>query len=195
MTRTRQPSQLLGGIPPLVALVTSGSDFAKQCAARALANLATNDQSKAAIAAAGGIPSLAALVTSGSDSAKGHAAHALGNLATDVQNKAAIAAAGGISPLVALVTSGSDSAKTHAALALANLAGNDQNKAAIVAAGGFQALQEMAKDGKVLVHRQMAQGSSEAFSPRVRLCRGRHQAWQRSGDKAEHYCLRGEASG
>ncbi|CAL1142550.1 unnamed protein product, partial [Cladocopium goreaui] len=150
-----------GGIPPLVALVTSGSDSAKQDAARVLGNLASNDQNEAAIAAAGGIPPLVALVTCGSDSAKAHAARALGNLASkNDQNKAAIAAAGGIPPLVALVTSGSDSAKEYAARALGNLASkNDQNKAAIMAAGGVQALQEMAKDGKVLVHRQMAQGA------------------------------------
>ncbi|CAL1157836.1 unnamed protein product, partial [Cladocopium goreaui] len=152
-----------GGIPPLVALVTSGSDSAKEQAARALINLALNDQNKAAIAAAGGIPPLVALVTSGSDSAKEHAAGALGNLALNDQNKEGIAAAGGIPPLVALVTSGSDSAKEWAAWALGNLAWNDQNRAAIVAAGGVQALQEMVKDGKKVVHRQVAKEALKHF--------------------------------
>jgi len=152
------------GIPPLVALVTSGSDSAKQDAARALGNLAVNDQNKAAIAAAGGIPPLVTLITSGSDSAKEYAAGALGSLARNDQNGAAIAAAGGIPPLVALVTSGSDSAKEWAAWALGNLAWNDQNRAAIVAAGGVQALQEMAKDGKMLVHRQVAKEALNSFS-------------------------------
>ena len=151
------------GIPPLVALVTSGSDSAKQDAARALGNLAVNDQNKAAITAVGGIPPLVALVTSGSDFAKQCAARALANLATNDQSKAAIAAAGGIPSLAALVTSGSDSAKGHAAHALGNLARNDENRAAIMAAGGVQAIQEMAKDGKVLVHRQMAQEALKHF--------------------------------
>ena len=73
-------------------------------------------------------------------------------------NRAAIAAAGGLPPLVALVTSGSD-----AAHGLGNLATNDQNKAAIMAAGGVQALQEIAKDGKMLVHRQVAQEALKHF--------------------------------
>jgi hypothetical protein len=42
------------------------SDREKKEAAEILANLATDDQNKAAIAAAGGIPPLVALVTSGS---------------------------------------------------------------------------------------------------------------------------------
>ena len=136
-----------GGIPPLVALVTSGSDSAKAQAACALENLAPNDQNMAAIAAAGGIPPLVALVTSGSDSAKEHAAGALRNLAMNDQNMAAIAAAGGIPPLVALVTSGSDSAKEQAARALINLALNDQNKAAIAAAGGIPPLVALVTSG------------------------------------------------
>eukprot|EP00435_Cladocopium_sp_Y103_P017605 s551_g4.t1 len=135
-----------GGIPPLVALVTSGSDAAKTQAAFALRNLALkNDQNRAAIAAAGGIPPLIALVTSSSDSAKKEAARALGHVGLNDQSRAAIAAAGGIPPLVALVTSGSDSAKEYAAGALANLA--DENEAAIAAAGGIPPLVALVTSG------------------------------------------------
>ena len=154
-----------GAIPSLVALVTSGSDDAKHIAARALSFLALrNDENKAAIAAAGGIPPLVALVASGSDAAKEDAAGALQSLAVNDQNNAAIAAAGGIPPLVALVASGSDAAKKDAAGALLNLAlRNEQNKAAIVAAGGVQVLQEMAKDGKMLENREVAQNALKHF--------------------------------
>ena len=136
-----------GGIPPLVALITSGSDSAKGYAAGALRNLARNDQNKAAIAAAGGIPPLVALVTSGSDFAKENGARALRILAANDQNMAAIVAAGGIPPLVALVTSGSDSAKEKAAYALALLTVNDQNRAAIAAAGGIPPLVTLITSG------------------------------------------------
>ena len=136
-----------GGIPPLVALVTSGRDAAKEHAVYALAHFSMNDQNKAAIAAAGGIPPLVALVTSGSDSAKKNAACSLASLAMNDQNAAGIVAAGGIPPLVALVTSGSDSAKEHAVYALASLAMNDQNKAAIVAAGGIPPLVALVTSG------------------------------------------------
>ena len=126
--------------------------------------LGNDDQNQAAIAAAGGIPPLVALVTSGNDAAKLSAAGALLNLALNDQNQAAIAGAGGIPPLIALVTSGINVCEARSCKALGHLATNDQNKAAIVAAGGVQALQEMAKDGKMLENRELAEVAQNAWS-------------------------------
>uniref|UniRef100_A0A0G4I9L8 Armadillo repeat-containing domain-containing protein n=1 Tax=Chromera velia CCMP2878 TaxID=1169474 RepID=A0A0G4I9L8_9ALVE len=70
-----------GAIPPLVGLLTSGTDVAKENAARALAKLAVNDEnSREIIAHAVAIPPLEALLNSGTDSAQEHARRVLEHL-------------------------------------------------------------------------------------------------------------------
>ena len=67
-----------GGIPLLVALLTSGTAQAKGNAAAALCALARgSDANQDAVIDAGGIPPLAVLLTSGTDQAKQNAAGAL----------------------------------------------------------------------------------------------------------------------
>ena len=139
-----------GGIPALVALVTSSSKASKIQAASALGSLAFgNSQNKMAVAAAGGIPPLVAMVTNGSDSTKERAVAALVTLATDnAQNQVTIAAEGAIPPIVALVTNGSSSVKREAAHALTTLASdNAQNKVSIAAEGGIPPLVALVKHG------------------------------------------------
>eukprot|EP00966_Prymnesium_polylepis_P028189 651876-Prymnesium_polylepis.1 len=66
-----------GGIPPLVALVESGTVVQKEKAAGALIKLARNTDNKTAIHKAGGIPPLVALMKSGTEVQKEKAAGAL----------------------------------------------------------------------------------------------------------------------
>ena len=68
-----------GAIPPLVALLTDGTDEAKEYASGAIRNL-SNGTNKTAIVEAGANPPLVALLASGTDEAKGNAAAALLNL-------------------------------------------------------------------------------------------------------------------
>ncbi|KAJ8600639.1 hypothetical protein CTAYLR_006926 [Chrysophaeum taylorii] len=140
----------LGGIPPLVELVTSGTDVAKENAAAALWNLAANNpDNNAAIAKAGGILPLVDIATHGTVSAKPYAAAALGALAVSASNQVAIARAEGIPPLVEIAkNAASDDAKEMAAAALWNLAVNNaENKVAIARHGGIPPLVEIAKNG------------------------------------------------
>ncbi|CAE6950889.1 PUB4 [Symbiodinium natans] len=93
MAETAEIDQLVarakagGGIEPLVALLTAGSEKTKENAARALKSLAYgNADNKVRIAKAGAIEPLVALVHTGSDEAKDYAKVALSNLA--FQNEA-----------------------------------------------------------------------------------------------------------
>ena len=69
-------------------------------AARALANLAGNDENKLAIAANGGIMPLIMLLRDSHPPAREEAARALVTLAVDAATKVAIAQAGGVMPLI-----------------------------------------------------------------------------------------------
>ena len=83
-----------GGIEPLIALVTSGTDAGKENAAGALRNLADNADNKIAIATKGGLEPLIALVKSGTDAGKEYAAGALRSLALNADNKKQLERAG-----------------------------------------------------------------------------------------------------
>eukprot|EP00898_Chlorokybus_atmophyticus_P007030 jgi/Chlat1/7328/Chrsp59S06965 len=117
-----------GGIPPLA------------WAARALGNVARDDDAKRLIREEGGIPPLVALLTSGTDDGKAWAAHALGNVAFDKDAKRLIREASGIPPLVALLTSGTNDGKAWAARALGNVALDDDAERLILEEGGIPPL-------------------------------------------------------
>ncbi|KAJ8600474.1 hypothetical protein CTAYLR_004470 [Chrysophaeum taylorii] len=139
----------LGAIPLLIELGMSGSDWAKRQVARALMELASNDENQIAIAKAGAIPVLVELAKDGTDGAKEGAAGALWNLAfNNDENKIAIAKAGAIPVLTKLAKDGTDGAKKQAAGALGNLAFNNaENQIAIAKAGAIPVLTKLAKDG------------------------------------------------
>ncbi|KAH8076628.1 hypothetical protein JL721_644 [Aureococcus anophagefferens] len=129
-----------GCIPPLLAVLSAGTDYAKEDAAATLRNISIKDESRICMAKAGAIeaaiPPLVACLSDGpSDVSKVDAAAALANLALKVEERQLIAKAGGIAPLLALERDGSDAVKTMAACALKNLTANNvDNEAAVAAA-------------------------------------------------------------
>ncbi|KAH8055668.1 serine/threonine kinase [Aureococcus anophagefferens] len=137
-----------GAADPLVALLRTGTDGAKEEAAGALWGLTTNDDNELAIVKAGAVDPLVALLRTGTDGAKEAAAGALWGLALNADNKIAIAKAGAADPLVALLRTGTDGAKEQAAAALANLAAfNADNKVAIAKAGAVDPLVGLLRTG------------------------------------------------
>ena len=92
-----------GGPPARADVVDEDEELeplAAPVVARALANLAGNDENKLAIAANGGIMPLIMLLRDSHPPAREEAARALVNLAVDDDNKVAIAQAGGVMPLI-----------------------------------------------------------------------------------------------
>ena len=149
-SQARGPSRM-ASVEDLVKRLKRGKPVAREQAAGALWNLATNEENQVAIAAAGGIAPLVTLVKKGTPGAKPGAreiaAGALWNLSGNDENDAAIVAAGGIAPLVKLVKMGTPGAREQAAGALGNLAYNPENQVAIVAAGGIAPLVKLVNTG------------------------------------------------
>lgn len=86
------------GIPPLVALIKTGDDAAKENATLAIRNLAAIVENKSKIARCNeAIPALIELISSSEVDmkCKEHAAGALGNLAVNSKNKVIISHSGG----------------------------------------------------------------------------------------------------
>lgn len=115
-----------GGIPPLLALMSSGSSGAKENTIEAIVQLANRSRSNQdAIATSGGIPLLVASLTVGGGSNKDSnsantqcslAASAMWKLAeNNTHNKVLIAEAGAIGPLVAMLGSPNAEMCTNAA--------------------------------------------------------------------------------
>ena len=134
-------------MPPLVALLTAGTDNAKEHAANALGNLANTEPLRADVASAGAASPLVALLTAGTDDAKRSAANTLGNLAVAESLRTDVASAGAVPPLVALLTAGTDTAKGHAANALGWLANTESLQADMWLAGIAFSLAVVATDG------------------------------------------------
>ena len=82
-----------GAVPPLVALLRSGSEPGKERSAGALLILAVNAENQVKIAAAGAIDPLLALQRNGSAEAQAISAGALTELAKTAENQETIAAA------------------------------------------------------------------------------------------------------
>ena len=138
----------VGGIVPLVALLTAQDPAARAEAARALRSLAINAENKVSIEQAGAIAPLVTLLKSGTDDQKEQAAGALRNLAVkNAENQEKIAQAGAIAPLVTLVQSGTDGQKENAAGALRNLAFIPKNQVLIEQAGAIVPLVTLVKSG------------------------------------------------
>uniref|UniRef100_A0A0G4HDV7 U-box domain-containing protein n=1 Tax=Chromera velia CCMP2878 TaxID=1169474 RepID=A0A0G4HDV7_9ALVE len=140
-----------GALPPLVSFLKVGSDTAKENAAAALTNLATNNaENEATIADSGAIPRLVTLLKEGTDVAKRNAASALLELcANSSENRVKIAKAGAIPPLISILTDGIPSAKEEAAGSLLSLAENAENRVEIVKANGVPPLIELLSSGTV----------------------------------------------
>lgn len=103
-------------------ILQSGTEAARESAARVVSTLADSDRTRLAVAHAGGIRLLVALLRFAAvDSAREAAAMALANLAVAMDNKTAIAREQGIDALVALLYSGGAAAKEAAARALSEV--------------------------------------------------------------------------
>mgnify|MGYP000890472750 CR=1 FL=1 len=139
----------VGGIVPLVALLTAQDPAARAEAARALRSLAINAENKVSIEQAGAIAPLVTLLKSGTDDQKEQAAGALRNLALrNAENQVLIAQAGAFAPLVTLVQSGTDGQKENAADALRCLAfKNAENQVLFAQAGAIVPLVTLVKSG------------------------------------------------
>ena len=139
----------VGGIPPLVELLSAGSAEAKEHVARALGNLALHPANRILISAAGATAPLVELLGDWSAAGKCEAACALRSLACNDANKILIAEAGAIPPLVQLLHDGR--VKSSAAWALHALVhNNDTNAVAIAVAFGLEAaVVQLARRGLV----------------------------------------------
>ncbi|RLN84057.1 hypothetical protein BBJ28_00010754 [Nothophytophthora sp. Chile5] len=136
-------------LPPLIAVLRSGTAVQKLWATQTLGALACeSDDSRVAIAHEGAISPLMALLRVGTTEQKQRAAYTLGTLADNNDNRVAIAREGGISSLIPLVRSGTDGQKEQAAFALGKLAwGNDDNCRAIAREGGLSPLVALVQMG------------------------------------------------
>ncbi|RLN90984.1 hypothetical protein BBJ28_00010695 [Nothophytophthora sp. Chile5] len=136
-------------LPPLIAVLRSGTAVQKLWAAQTLGTLACeSDDGRVAIAHEGAISLLMALLRVGTAEQKQRAACTLGTLADNSANRVAIAREGGISSLIPLVRSGTDGQKEQAAFALGKLArGNDDNCMAIAREGGLSPLVALVQMG------------------------------------------------
>ncbi|KAH8082083.1 serine/threonine kinase [Aureococcus anophagefferens] len=138
-----------GDFGPLVDLLRTGTDGAKEWAAGALWNLALNADNRVAIAKAGAVDPLVDLLRTGTDGAKERAAGALWSWAgQNADNQVAIVKAGAVDPLVDLLRTGTDGAKEQAAWALWSWAGqNADNQVAIAKAGAVDPLVDLLRTG------------------------------------------------
>jgi len=150
-----------GAIPPLVALLTNGSNPRDQtAAAEVLAVLSLEARMPAAIVAAGGVAALVTLLRNCSEDhsrAAREAATALDYLYRDdvyrraavdsAAHRAAIVNAAAVDPLVALVTNGSTGDRGQAARELSNLALCDAIQEAIADAGAIPLLVTLVTNG------------------------------------------------
>ena len=161
-----------GGVPPLLALLKSGSIVSQEHAARATWTLCMAPENQKVIVDSGAIPELVALCKTGSESGKGYAAAVISELA-----KGAIAAAstassadGGedstpneassqltqcaaaIAPLVALVNNGNRMGKEHGVGALSVLSSITTHRDAVAKAGGIPPIVQLLDDGTANAH-------------------------------------------
>ena len=142
-----------GIIPPLVALLKSGSSEQKMNTLALLVTLTTgNDGSQAAIRAAGGIPLLLPFLRSSSATAKRTAADLLCPLSFgDAESKVAIREAGAIPPLLRFAESPISGTGAAFRTLLNLMTNDDDNAVAIALASGDEALVKLAWHGVVVV--------------------------------------------
>lgn len=113
-----------GAIPPLVHLLQRGSPCSVEAAARALSNLALQDENQADIAAAGAVPALLQLMASGPEACQEAAVRAYGNVIVNNHHAAVATTAPRAIPVLKdmLGREGKRTLQLEAARALGNLA-------------------------------------------------------------------------
>ena len=156
-----------GGIPPLLALMSSGSGGAKENTIEAIVQLANKSPSnQEAIAESGGIPLLVNSLTTAGASKENTSAITQCSLAASAiwrlsenhpRNKVAVAEAGAIGPLVAMLNNNSNEMCTNAAGALSTLSTeNVDNQAAIARTGAIAPLCTLVREGSSETKEQSA---------------------------------------
>lgn len=139
-----------GAIPPLVHLLQSGTPCSVEAAARALSNLALQDENQADIAAAGAVPALLQLMSTGPDACQEAAVRAYGNVIVNNHHAAVAMTAPRAIPLLKemLGRDGKRTLQLEAARALGNLACLGASvQADIVASGVVATLIKMLDSG------------------------------------------------
>eukprot|EP00899_Mesostigma_viride_P015446 jgi/Mesvir1/23902/Mv10685-RA.1 len=148
------------GIPTLFRLLTSEDVDIRRTAAKAVANLAAQDEYQQEIVAVGGLAMLFGAITESDDETTHRlAAGAIANLAMSEANQVAIVEQGGLPVLLGLAEKARDPQTARmVAGAVANLCGNGSIKELLVRAGALKAFLTMAekKDPDILV--QVARG-------------------------------------
>ncbi|KAG7380476.1 hypothetical protein PHYPSEUDO_007178 [Phytophthora pseudosyringae] len=140
----------VGVIPPLVILITDGTDNQKLWAAETLVALASeNNESCVEVTDAGAIPPLVTLLRSGTDMQKQEAAYALGSLAaSNNETRGRIAQEGAIPPMVAFMQAATDVQTQWAVYALGFLSLNhERNRVLIAQQGAIPPLVAMVRGG------------------------------------------------
>ena len=121
-----------GGVPSLIALVSSTLSEVHRDAAGALWSLGASPSNQELIANCGGITPLVTLLSDGNPGAQETAAGALHSLADRPDNRHLIAEAGGIPALTALFETGTADAKVEAAGALSTMVvSNPENQSTV----------------------------------------------------------------
>ena len=155
-----------GGIVPLLALLESNSQKAKENAASALTQLCATRANQDAIAEAGGIQLLVGVLASSSSNVKETSAVTLCSLAACAiwelsknhrANQLAVAEAGAINPLVSMLGSPSAEMQSNAAGALSTLAQNNhENQTGIARTGAIAPLCTLVREGSSETKEQSA---------------------------------------
>ena len=155
-----------GGIEPLLALLESGTQKAKENSIAAISMLAESDSIQRRIVQSGGITLLAAVLATSSNIKElmaypqlySLAASALTKLAKgNAEHQAKITEAGGIPSLVSCMSAPLPELQANAAACLGNLAeGNFDNQAAIARTGAVAPLCTLVREGADMVKEQAA---------------------------------------
>ncbi|CAN1245059.1 U-box domain-containing protein 3 [Linum grandiflorum] len=151
-----------GAIEPLIHVLNSGSDTAKENSAATLFSLSVLEEYKSKIGRSGAVKALVNLLSSGTLRGKKDAATALFNLSIFHENKARIVQAGAVKHLVELMEPATGMVDKSVAL-LANLSTVGEGRLAIARAGGIPLLVEVVESGS-------QRGKENAASVLVQLC-------------------------
>lgn len=142
-----------GGIPPLIALLSSSSyadDYGtQQHIVTALLNLSLDESNKKLIAREGAIPAIIRVLMCGTQEAKENSAAALFSLSVLDENKVVVGCSNGIPPLVDLLRSGTNRGKKDAATALFSLVLDQSNRTRAIKADIIPPLLHILEDKRL----------------------------------------------
>ncbi|XP_030522821.1 U-box domain-containing protein 15-like [Rhodamnia argentea] len=136
----------LGGITPLVQLLSFPDSKIQEHTVTALLNLSLNEANKRVIAREGAIPAIIDVLQNGTDEARENSAAALFSISMLDENKVLVGSANGIPPLVDLLKNGTVRGKKDAATALFNLSLHKANKSRAIKAGVILPLLDLLED-------------------------------------------------